>query len=229
MFLLLIGEIILNSRSMITVKGFTFNPVQENTYILFNEQNLCIVIDPGCYWSAERKELRDFINTYNLSLKYLLNTHCHLDHVFGNKFVFDTYGTYLHIHEKEKPVLDYAPVSGISWELPFDNYEEKLVFLKEGDLVVLGKDELKVLFTPGHSPGHICFYCEAQHFIIGGDVLFKGSIGRTDLPGGNHETLLNSIRQELFTLPEDVIVYPGHGEPTTIGFEKKHNPFLSGR
>ena len=211
---------------MITVKGFTFNPVQENTYILFNEHLNCSIIDPGCYFSAERKELKDFINEYKLVLNYLLNTHCHLDHVFGNKFVFDTYGTPLHIHEKEQPVLAYAPMSGKNWNLPFDNYEDKLVFLKEGELVVLGDDELKVLFTPGHSPGHICFYCEKQQFIIGGDVLFRGSIGRTDLPGGNHETLLRSIRQELFTLPDEVIVYPGHGEPTTIGFEKKHNPFF---
>ncbi|MEO5996382.1 MAG: MBL fold metallo-hydrolase [Chitinophagaceae bacterium] len=211
---------------MITVKGFTFNPVQENTYILFNEHLNCVIIDPGCYFSAERKELKDFINEYKLVLNYLLNTHCHLDHVFGNKFIFDTYGTHLHIHEKENPVLAYAPISAKNWNLPFDNYEDKLVFLKEGDLVLLGEDELKVLFTPGHSPGHICFYCEKQRFVIGGDVLFKRSIGRTDLPGGNHETLLRSIRQELFTLPDEVIVYPGHGEPTTIGFEKKHNPFF---
>lgn len=211
---------------MITVKGFTFNPVQENTYILFNEQLICGIIDPGCYSSAERKELLDFINEYKLSLNYLLNTHCHLDHVFGNKFVFDTFGTYLHIHEKEKPVLNYAPISGKNWNLPFDNYNDELILLKEGDIILLGEDKLTVLFTPGHSPGHVVFYCEAQKLIIGGDVLFKGSIGRTDLPGGNHETLLSSIRQQLFTLPEDVIVYPGHGAPTTIGYEKKNNPFF---
>lgn len=211
---------------MITVKGFMFNPVQENTYILFNEQLICGIIDPGCYSSAERKELRDFINEYKLSLNYLLNTHCHLDHVFGNKFVFDTFRTYLHIHEKEKPVLDYAPISGKNWNLPFDNYNDELILLKEGDIILLGEDKLTVLFTPGHSPGHVVFYCEAQKFIIGGDVLFKGSIGRTDLPGGNYETLLRSIRQQLFTLPEDVIVYPGHGAPTTIGYEKKNNPFF---
>jgi hydroxyacylglutathione hydrolase len=211
---------------MITVKGFTFNPVQENTYILFNEGHNASIVDPGCYFSAERKELKEFVNEYKLSLNYLLNTHCHLDHVFGNKFVFDSYKTPLHIHEKEKPVLAYAPVSALNWGLPFDNYEDKLVFLNEGDVVLLGDDSLKVLFTPGHSPGHICFYCEKQRFVIGGDVLFKGSIGRTDLPGGDQEALLRSIREELFSLPDDVVVYPGHGEPTTIGFEKKHNPFF---
>ncbi|MEO6289454.1 MAG: MBL fold metallo-hydrolase [Ginsengibacter sp.] len=211
---------------MITVKGFTFNPLQENTYLLFNDQGFCVIIDPGCYSSTERRELQDFINEYKPEHKYLLNTHCHLDHVFGNKFIHETFDTPLHIHEKEKPVLAYAPISGKSWNVPFDNYEGELVFLKEGEEIRLGTDILKVLFTPGHSPGHICFYCEAQKFVIGGDVLFRGSIGRTDLPGGDHETLLRSIRQELFSLPDDVIVYPGHGEPTTIGFEKKHNPFF---
>ena len=211
---------------MITVKGFTFNPVQENTYILFNEQlNTCIV-DPGCYFSAEKRELQDFLEMYKLGPKYLLNTHCHLDHVFGNKFIYDTYGTPLHIHENEKPVLAYAPVSGRSWNLPFENYDAELIYLTEGEKFFLGDDELTILFTPGHSPGHVCFYCEAQKFIIGGDVLFKGSIGRTDLPGGDHNTLLRSIREELFTLPDDVVVYPGHGETTTIGFEKKNNPYF---
>jgi glyoxylase-like metal-dependent hydrolase (beta-lactamase superfamily II) len=110
--------------------------------------------------------------------------------------------------------------------MPFENYRGELIFLKEDDIVKLGDDELKVLFTPGHSPGSICFYCEAQKFVIGGDVLFRKSIGRTDLPGGDHDTLLNSIRNKLFVLPDDVIVYSGHGEPTTIGFEKENNPFL---
>jgi len=211
---------------MFTIKSFVFSPVAENTYILFNDNKDCCIIDPGCYSYQERKELQDFITDYSLTTKYLLNTHCHLDHVFGNKFIFDNYGTLLHIHEKEKPVLQYAPVSGMNWGLPFDSYNSELVYLKEGDIIKLGSDELKVLFAPGHSPGHICFYCENQNFIVGGDVLFRLSIGRTDLPGGNHTTLLESIRKNLFTLPDEVVVYPGHGEPTTIGFEKKNNPFL---
>jgi glyoxylase-like metal-dependent hydrolase (beta-lactamase superfamily II) len=211
---------------MITVKSFMFNPVQENTYILYNEQLICGIIDPGCYFNAERKELREFISEYKLTPNYLLNTHCHLDHVFGNKFVFDTYSIHLHIHPEEKPVLAYAPVSANSWNLPFENYNDKLIYINEGNEIMLGEDKLKVLFTPGHSPGHVGFYCEEQKFIIGGDVLFRGSIGRTDLPGGHHETLLKSIRQQLFTLPDDVMVYPGHGEPTTIGYERKNNPFF---
>lgn len=211
---------------MLTVKIFTFSPVQENTYVVYNEENLCLVIDPGCYFGNERRELQDFIEKYALAPKYLLNTHCHLDHVFGNDFVHHTYGLDLHLHLKEKPVLDVAPQFGISWALPFANYKGQLVYLKEGDEVGLGNDTLKVLFAPGHSPGHICFYCEKQHFLIGGDVLFKESIGRTDLPGGDFQTLIASIKTQLFVLPDETVVYPGHGEPTTIGYEKKNNPFL---
>ena len=211
---------------MITVKGFTFNPVQENTYILFNEQLVCGIIDPGCYFDAERKELVGFINEYKLSPNYLLNTHCHLDHVFGNQFIHDTYSLSLRLHSKEKIVLDYAPEAGRLWNLPFDPYKGPLLYIAENDIIKLGDDELKVLFTPGHSPGHVCFYCESQRFVIGGDVLFRMGIGRTDLPLGDTATLLRSIREKLFTLPDDVTVYPGHGQPTTIGFEKKNNPFL---
>jgi len=211
---------------MFAVKVFIFSPVQENTYLLYNEKNECIIIDPGCYYDSEKNELFSFINNNALTPVLLLNTHCHLDHVFGNKWVAEQYGLKLHIHEKEKPVLDYAPAFGLSWDLPFDNYQGDLIYLREGDTVSLGEDRLEVFFTPGHSPGSIIFYCRNQHFVIGGDVLFKMSMGRTDLPGGNHQTLLNSITTKLFVLPEDVVVYPGHGDETTIGFEKKHNPFL---
>lgn len=212
---------------MFNIQSFTFNPVQENTYILYNESGTCIVIDPGCYFDEEKEELQDFISKSRLTPKMLLNTHCHLDHVFGNKFVAENYGLILHIHEKEKPVLERAPTSGLMWNLPFDNYTGELVYLKEGDTIELGDDKLKILFAPGHSPGSVCFYCAEQGFVIGGDVLFRQSIGRTDLPGGNHQTLLNSIRTQLFVLPDDTIVYSGHGEKTTIGFEKRNNPFLN--
>ncbi|HEY4873998.1 MAG TPA: MBL fold metallo-hydrolase [Puia sp.] len=211
---------------MINIQSFTFNPVQENTYVLYNDKDACCIIDPGCYFGNERHSLQEFIEERKLTPRFLLNTHCHLDHVFGNKFVHDTYDLILQLHEKEKPVLDFAPTSGLSWGMPFENYRGELIFLKEGDVIKLDNDELKVLFTPGHSPGSICFYCEAQKFVIGGDVLFRQSIGRTDLPGGDFDTLLNSIRNKLFVLPDDVIVYSGHGELTTIGFEKESNPFL---
>ncbi|HEX5024460.1 MAG TPA: MBL fold metallo-hydrolase [Agriterribacter sp.] len=212
---------------MVDVKVFVFSPVQENTYVLFNEQKNCIIIDPGCYYDSERDELAAFIQNNELTPKLLLNTHCHLDHVFGNKWVAEKYGLKLHLHEKEKPVLEYAPASGLMWNLPFDNYQGDVLYLRENDVVRLGEDEFDVFFTPGHSPGSIVFYCRKQHFVIGGDVLFKMSIGRTDLPGGNHNTLLKSIHTKMFVLPDETIVYPGHGESTTIGFEKKHNPYTA--
>ena len=212
---------------MLKIKSFIFSPIQENTYLLYNEFNDCIIIDPGCYFPGEHDELKAFITQSKLTPRMLLNTHCHLDHVFGNKFVADTYGLTLHLHEKEKMLLDYAPTSGLMYNMPFDNYAGDYHFLKEADVVKLGDDELVVIEAPGHSPGHICFYCAKQHFIISGDVLFNRSIGRTDLPGGSHQTLLKNIREKLFVLPEKTVVYSGHGPETTIGEEKKYNPFLS--
>ena len=212
---------------MLQIQSFTFSPIQENTYLLFNEFKQCVIIDPGCYFDAEKETLKEFIETNGLKPAMLLNTHCHLDHVFGNKFIAETYNLLLQLHEKEKSVLSFAPTSGLMYNMPFDNYAGAFVELKEGDSILLNKDELLVIEAPGHSPGSICFYCSKQKFIIGGDVLFKRSIGRTDLPGGNHQILLNNIRQKLFTLPDNTIVYSGHGPATTIGEEKKENPFLN--
>ena len=195
---------------------------------MFNETGDCMIIDPGCYDQREEQQLKSFILEHKLVPRLLLNTHCHLDHVFGNRFVHETWKLELHIHPNEKLVLDFAPDAGKRWNLPFRNYEGPLHYIRGGDTIRLGADELKVIEAPGHSPGHICFYSEAQQFLIGGDVLFRRSIGRTDLPGGSHSQLLNSIRTQLFTLPDQVRVYPGHGESTTIGFEKQHNPFLTG-
>ncbi|BDQ12332.1 MBL fold metallo-hydrolase [Sediminibacterium sp. TEGAF015] len=211
---------------MIKVKVFTFSPIQENTYVLYNEDQKAIIIDPGCYFPAEQEQLFQFIQTNKLEVVKLLNTHCHLDHVFGNKWVYETFKTPLHIHPEEEAMLKMAPLSGEKWGLPFENYKGPLQFLHPGDTVLLGNDALKVIFAPGHSPASICFYCESEAFLIGGDVLFRESIGRTDLPGGNHERLLQSIRENLFTLPDEVKVYPGHGLTTTIGYEKRNNPFL---
>ena len=213
---------------MLKIKSFVFSPIQENTYLLYNEFNDCLIIDPGCYFSEEKDELKDFIIQSSLLPRMLLNTHCHLDHVFGNKFVAETWGLTLNLHEKEKKLLDYAPTSGLMYNMPFDNYVGEYIYLKERDVVKLGEDELAVIEAPGHSPGHICFYCAKQNFIISGDVLFNRSIGRTDLPGGNHETLLKNIREKLFVLPDETVVYSGHGPETTIGEEKKYNPFLNG-
>ncbi len=211
---------------MLKIKAFTFSPIQENTYLLYNQFNQCAIIDPGCYFDAEKEQMAGFIQQNGLKAEMLLNTHCHLDHVFGNKYVAETYGLTLQLHEKEKAVLEFAPTSGLMWNMPFDNYTGSFIYLKEGDTIKLGDDELLVIEAPGHSPGHVCFYCKAQNFLIGGDVLFQRSIGRTDLPGGNHDTLLNSIRQKLFVLPDETVVYSGHGPSTTIGEEKLANPFL---
>ncbi len=211
---------------MLTVRAFTFNPAEENTYILYNENKRCCIIDPGCYFPNEQDKLKSEILNLGLEPILLLNTHCHLDHVFGNKFIHDTWGLSLHIHEKEKPVLDYAPTSGQLWQLPFDNYTGPLVYLKEGNNIKIEKDELEIRFVPGHSPGHVCFYYPEGSFVIGGDVLFNGSIGRTDLPGGDFNTLIQSITSQFFSLPDETKVYPGHGLPTTIGAEKMNNPFV---
>ncbi|MFZ4057970.1 MAG: MBL fold metallo-hydrolase [Ferruginibacter sp.] len=212
---------------MLKLVHFVFSPIQENTYILYNEHKECAIIDPGCYFEEEKQQLKDYIADNGLRPVFLLNTHCHLDHVFGNNFVATTYGLTLHLHPKEKVVLDYAPTSGLMYNMPFDNYQGNFIELVEADKVQIGTDVLTVIEAPGHSPGSICFYNVQQHFIIGGDVLFHRSIGRTDLPGGNHETLINSIREKLFVLPNETIVYSGHGAPTTIGEEKKYNPFLN--
>ena len=216
---------------MLAVKTFTFSPVQENTYVLYNEQKQCCIIDPGCYFPEERDELKTVIEKTGLTPVLLLNTHCHLDHVFGNKFVHDTWGLTLHLHEKEKPLLDFAPQSGIMYQLPFDNYNGPLVYLKEGNYINIGENEedsnrLEIRFTPGHSPGSISFYHKAGGYIIGGDVLFYGSVGRTDLPGGNMKTLIISIQTQFFTLPDKTKVYSGHGPVTTVELEKKNNPFV---
>ena len=205
---------------MLTVQSFVFSPLQENTYLLYNEEKLGCVIDPGCYLKNEQVKLQNAIERLGIQPNFLLNTHCHLDHVFGNEWVYETYGTPLHLHEREEPVLQLAPEFGRLWNMPFENYKGPLVFLKENDVVRIGHDELRVLFTPGHAPGHICFYCEAQHFVISGDTLFRGNIGRTDLPMGNYETLIHSIRTRLLVLPDDTIVYPGHGGATTVGAER---------
>ena len=212
---------------MLKIKSFVFSPIQENTYLLYNEFNQCAIIDPGCYFDAEKEELTQFIKDNSLTVIHLLNTHCHLDHVFGNKYLAETYSLTPQIHKNEEQVLAFAPTSGLMYDLPFDNYTGQLLFLKEGDVVTIGKDELVVIQAPGHSPGHICFYNKAQGFLIGGDVLFNRSIGRTDLPGGNYDELIKNIKEKLLVLPNKTIVYSGHGETTTIGEEKVENPYLN--
>jgi hydroxyacylglutathione hydrolase len=211
---------------MITIQQFTFNPYGENTYVLYDETGECVIIDPGMYDAAEQNTLVNWIKKTALKPVLLLNTHCHIDHVFGNKFVFDQWGLKPRFHKGELPVLysipGYAPQMGLHYELS----PEPEVFLEETGKIAFGSSELSLIFAPGHSPAHLCFYAKEDNFLIGGDVLFYLSIGRTDLPGGNHQQLLDNIREKLFVLPDSVDVYPGHGQLTNIGYEKQNNPFL---
>jgi glyoxylase-like metal-dependent hydrolase (beta-lactamase superfamily II) len=211
---------------MLTIRSFTLNPIQENTYLVYNEKGQACIIDPGCYFPEEKEMLKSVIGELGLTPVLLLNTHCHLDHVFGNKFVAETWGLELHLHANEKVVLDYAPVSGQKWQLPFDNYAGPLHFVEEGQQIKIGEDVLEVLYTPGHSPGSVSYYHKSGNWVISGDVLFRGSVGRTDLPGGNFDVLAGSIKTKLYVLPDETEVYSGHGIKTTIGLEKKSNPFV---
>ncbi len=212
---------------MLSIKVFTFNPFSENTYLVSDETKEAVIIDPGCYSREEQKELVSFVEANQLKVKYILNTHGHIDHVLGNDFTKDKFKAPLVISKLDeatmRSVKTYAPLYG------FDAYREAEPdkFLVEGDTFVFGNTSWKILFLPGHAPGHIGFYDEKEKVIFSGDVLFEQSIGRTDLPGGNFDTLIQSIHQKLFTLPDEVIVYPGHGSSTSIGEEKISNPFCA--
>ena len=211
---------------MITIKSFTFNPFQENTYIAYDETKECIIVDPGCYDDNENTILKSFIEKEGLKPVELINTHCHLDHIFGNKFVADTYNLNPVMHKLDLPMLEYAPMAAAKYGVHLGELPEVNSFIEEGDLVEFGNSKFEVLFTPGHAPGHICLVNKKENIALCADVLFHLSIGRTDLPMGDHQTLLNSIREKLFILNDEMNVYPGHGPQTTIGFEKANNPFL---
>jgi len=208
------------------IQSFTFNPFSENTYVLYDDTRECVIIDPGCYSPAEEEQLTDFISSKNLKPVRLINTHCHIDHVMGVPFVTSKYGLSLEMHEGELTVLRFADQSAMMFGTPVGPIPEPGGFIREGDSLTFGNTTLDVLFTPGHSPASICFYESKGKQLISGDVLFKGSIGRTDLPGGDYETLMTSIFDKLMTLDDDVNVYPGHMDSTTIGEERKHNPFI---
>jgi len=212
---------------MLRIQSFTFNPFEENTYVVFDETREALIIDPGCYTKEEQEELTNFISTEKLNVKLLLNTHCHIDHVLGNAFVKQKYGVPFLIHRTEVPVL--TAVKSYASNYGFAGYQDAGPdnFLTEETPVLFGNSRLEVIFLPGHSPGHVGFHSTTTHQILAGDVLFYRSIGRTDLPGGNTETLLASIHQKLFTLPDDTVVFPGHGPVTTLGEEKVSNPFCA--
>jgi glyoxylase-like metal-dependent hydrolase (beta-lactamase superfamily II) len=205
---------------------FTFNPFAENTYILYDDSKECMIIDPGCSNLDEQEQLVNFIESNSLRPVKLINTHCHIDHVLGNRFISEKYSLPLISHKGESGVLAMQPQISTMYGIPYDPSPNISEFLEDGDYVLFGNTALEVLFTPGHSPASISFYNKEIGVVIGGDVLFQGSIGRTDLPGGDFDTLASSIREKLYTLPDAVLVYCGHGPSTTIGEEKRTNPFV---
>lgn len=211
---------------MLHIEKMTFNPFQENTYLLYDENGSCIVIDPGNQNPVEDQELLNRIADLQLKPVMIFNTHAHLDHIFGNQTLVDTYDIPVALHEKEFEMYQATPqVAQMYGMPPFETPEPKIKIDVSKPLNV-GAEELQILFTPGHSPGEVSLYHAASGQLIAGDVLFRESIGRTDLPGGDYDTLIRSIREQLFILPDDTIVYSGHGPDTTIGHEKRNNPFL---
>jgi glyoxylase-like metal-dependent hydrolase (beta-lactamase superfamily II) len=212
---------------MASVKRFVFNPFQENTYILYDHTRECVIIDPGMYDRSEEHALKDFIEREQLVPVKLLNTHCHIDHIMGNRFVKETYQIPFYIHRLETENLERAPLYGSMFGVRISQQPAPDFFLNHNEELTFGNTTLRVLFTPGHSAGGVCFYCASDSFIISGDVLFQRSIGRTDLPGGDYHTLIRSIKTHLLPLNDDVVVFSGHGPETTIGEERMENPFLN--
>ncbi len=211
---------------MIKIATFTFNPFAENTYVIYDESGEAVIVDPGNYEPGEDRRLSDFVDENKLRPVLIANTHAHVDHVLGVSNVKRTRGIPFALHPLDEPTLRsvkvYAPHYG------FNAYDEPEVdqWLQEGGKITFGSSEMDIIFVPGHSPGHVAFYSKEHRMLLAGDVLFRESIGRTDLPGGNHQTLIRSILEKVFVLPDDVTVYPGHGPSTTVGYEKKNNPFF---
>jgi glyoxylase-like metal-dependent hydrolase (beta-lactamase superfamily II) len=208
---------------------FEFNPFAENTYIIYNDSKEAAIIDPGCSTPEECARMADFIKEEGLKPVLLLNTHCHLDHILGNHFVYSEYGLKPVLHRNELLLLEKLPEVATFYGVDAIPSPEPLRFIEEHEKITLGDIELDVIYAPGHSPGSVCFYNAKEKKLWGGDVLFHESIGRTDLPGGDYDTLENNILTKLFVLPNEVEVFPGHGKATTIGHEKKYNPFVGGK
>ena len=211
---------------MISIHYFTFGPMGENTYILWDETKECVIIDPGNYNHTENKELSDFITKNGLKPVHLLLTHGHIDHINGNRYVLDTYNLLPEMHQDDIYFIEHHSISANMYGLKVDQSPMPKVLLNEGDIVTFGNSALEIVHTPGHSPGSISFFNKADKFMISGDVLFYACIGRTDLPMGNYETLIKSIKQKLLPLGDDMTVYSGHGQETTIGSERMYNTFL---
>jgi glyoxylase-like metal-dependent hydrolase (beta-lactamase superfamily II) len=200
--------------------------VEVNTYVLYDETKEAVIIDCGVSNDREEKQLKEFIQSTELKLKYLLNTHLHFDHVLGSHFIYENYGLKPQYHEAEDAMPNLKMQAG-SFGLSLDYEPVKAGrFIQNGELIQFGNTTLKALLTPGHSPGSLSFYCEKDACVFTGDALFRHDIGRTDLWGGDEDTLINAIRNQLLTLPEDTKIYPGHGPASTVKEEKLQNPYI---
>lgn len=211
---------------MLTIETLVFNAFQVNTYLVKNEQGDCLVIDPAFYSPEEIKTFDRYITSRGLNIIGQLNTHCHVDHVLGVQHMQTAYDCPLRAHQDELGLLKSAPLMGEVYGLkvePFAGIDKPIA---DEDLIEIGLDSLRAILVPGHSPGSLSFYSPEGGFVITGDALFQGSIGRTDLPGGDFDTLISSIQTRLLTLPTKTVVYPGHGDPTSIESEAINNPFL---
>ena len=211
---------------MISVKKFVFNAFMVNTWVLYDETGECIIIDPGCNEAGEERFLDNFLSENNLRLVRNLNTHCHIDHILGNGYIAERYRVYPEYHQASLPFFTTAREIAMSFGFSLDHIPEPKGFISGDETITFGRSVLSVLYTPGHADGSVCFYNQEQDFVITGDVLFRDSIGRTDLPSGNFDLLMRSIKEKLFTLPDRMVAYLGHGLETTIGYEKMNNPFL---
>jgi hydroxyacylglutathione hydrolase len=211
---------------MINIEKFIFNDFQVNTFVLSDESGECLIVDPGCFTAEEQRELKEYIEKNELRPVKIINTHCHIDHILGNAYVTEYFKISIAAHREEQQQLDSAVEYGQFFGFTIDIPPPINEYIEDNSAIKFGTSQLRALHVPGHSRGSIALYCEEQKFIIIGDVLFNGSIGRTDLPGGDFNTLINSIRKKILTLPGEVTVYPGHGPSTTIKHETDTNPFL---
>ncbi|MDR2359608.1 MAG: MBL fold metallo-hydrolase [Prevotellaceae bacterium] len=209
------------------LKVFYFNELRVCTYVLWDETKECIIVDPGCESASEQQRLQEFIANNQLKPVMVVNTHAHFDHVLGNLFVVKTYSVPSAVHEGDTQLLARVAQQSAMFGFAVAQPPMPSRLLTEEEPVRFGHSQLQVLHTPGHSPGGICLYAAEDKFLLSGDTLFQESIGRTDLSGGNYEQLINSIRHKLMTLPDDVKVFPGHGPATSIGEEKRNNPFIA--
>ena len=211
---------------MLRIETHVFNAFQVNTYLIINEKGTCLVVDPAFYSPEEVRTFDHYLTSNELQVIGQVNTHCHVDHVLGVRHMQTRYNCPLRAHPEEAQLLQNAPLMGEIYGLQLEPLSGIDKSIQEDEIISIGKDSLKAILVPGHSPGSLSFYSPDSGFVVTGDALFQGSIGRTDLPGGDFDTLIASIRNKLLILPRETTVYPGHGDPSTIGEEALNNPFL---